>query len=111
VSFNSWRSSFCAAVLKLKEPEINFFITHGYQGRSIHDNGVSPANISKRQIKSLLSYFYDSLVLPSLEHSRTDQIKLSLASSSQPDIVSQIVEAYARDELLVDLNWLTMHFV
>jgi hypothetical protein len=60
------------------------------QGRSVHVKRVSPANTSK----NLLYYFRGSVVLHTLEHSWIDQIKCS----SQPGVVSQIVEAYASRE-------------
>jgi hypothetical protein len=37
-----------------------------------------------------------SVVLHTLEHNRTDQIKCILSQLSQPGVVSQLVEAYAR---------------
>jgi hypothetical protein len=45
--------------------------------------------MKNKKMKSLLSSFRGSVVLHTLEHSRTDQIKC---------IVSQLVEAYARGE-------------
>jgi hypothetical protein len=63
------------------------------QGRSVHVNRVSPANILKNQkIKSFLSYFRGSVVLHTLQHSRTDKINASSAS------YSQLVDAYVRRE-------------
>jgi hypothetical protein len=50
------------------------------------------AQLTLGKIKSLLSYFRGSVVLHTLEHSRTDQIKC---------IVSQLVEAYAHHERVV----------
>jgi hypothetical protein len=54
------------------------------------------------------------------EHSKSSFIQqliyrqgrsVSLASSSQPSVVSQLVEAYARRERLAGWSWLTMHFI
>jgi hypothetical protein len=72
------------------------------QWQSVHVTRVScvsPVNTLKnKNIKILLSYFCGSVVLRTLERRRTDHKNESLASSSQPGAVSQIVEAYARRE-------------
>jgi hypothetical protein len=49
----------------------------------------------EKKKKNLLSYFRGSVELHTLKHSRTDQIKFIV---SQPNVVSEIVEAYARGE-------------
>jgi hypothetical protein len=54
------------------------------QGRRVYVNRVSSANtLRNEKSKNLLAYFRGSVVLHTLEHSRTDQIKC-IVSHLQP---------------------------